>query len=261
MPQHSPIGASASEYWRVRPAQKLYIAFCLLMSSIQDALLGMCEAEKQNHNWSATCSYYSLVHAGRLLSFVATGDYPKHHAELSRLFSPEARPRSENEPSGRREGDRSIRLDWLRGFLRDRRDQSSATVNGGNARMSDISEYLKHKLGVSAADTRLTTIGRLLKEACKLRNDSNYESLLIAHEHSHETMRPAFHRLAAALSVACKHHAVPIAIDCFDCMMFGMFAGSTVAQDIPLVKELQIIPIWKRSEICQQANADFDAEG
>ena len=63
-------------YWRARPErvpQRFYVAFCLLMSSLQDAILGQKERQSHNLNWSATCSYYSLVHGGRLLCFLALG--------------------------------------------------------------------------------------------------------------------------------------------------------------------------------------------
>lgn len=46
-------------YWRSsqqRRAQRFYVAFCLLMFTIQDFLLGLKEREGQNLNWSATCS-------------------------------------------------------------------------------------------------------------------------------------------------------------------------------------------------------------
>jgi hypothetical protein len=41
--------------------------------------------------------------------------------------------------------------------------------------------------------------------------------------------------------------------------MLGLLVSTTVAQDIPPVKELQIIPTWEQSELCPQTNADFDA--
>jgi hypothetical protein len=55
------------------------VALCLLMSSMQDYFLGLKESEEGNHNWAATCCYYSLVHAGCLLVFLALGDFPMSH--------------------------------------------------------------------------------------------------------------------------------------------------------------------------------------
>src|SRR5688572_12997417 len=40
----------------------------------------------------------------------------------------------------------------------------------------------------------------------------------------------------------------------------GMLAATAATQDIPPVKELQIIPTWERSENCDLANAEFDAK-
>src|SRR5258708_475566 len=42
-------------------------------------------------------------------------------------------------------------------------------------------------------------------------------------------------------------------------VMLGMLVGTTVAQDIPPVKELQIIPSWENSESCIQANEEWKA--
>ena len=64
-------------YWRDgQEPQRFYIGFCLFFSAIQDWALGQKELRVHNLNWSATCSYYSLVHAGRLLTFLALGDFP-----------------------------------------------------------------------------------------------------------------------------------------------------------------------------------------
>jgi hypothetical protein len=41
--------------------------------------------------------------------------------------------------------------------------------------------------------------------------------------------------------------------------MFGLFIEISAVQDIPLVKDLQIIPSWEGSQTCPQANADFAA--
>jgi len=57
------------------------------MSSVQDLILGQKEQESNNLNWSATCSYYALVHGGRLVCFLGLGDYPMQHAELRNLLS------------------------------------------------------------------------------------------------------------------------------------------------------------------------------
>jgi hypothetical protein len=41
--------------------------------------------------------------------------------------------------------------------------------------------------------------------------------------------------------------------------VLGMLVGTVVAQDIPPVKELQVIPTWERSDVCALANAEFEA--
>lgn len=158
------------------------------MSGIQDSLIGRKERSGENLNWSATCSYYSLVHVGRLVSFLALGDYPTSHAELRKLMSGSAN-RSRRPPSS------DFPFDWLRDFIRP--VQSVITVPP--PRLLDlrccILEYL-HEIAVQNGDRRLEDFGRVFRAAAPLRNDSNYEALLIAHEHHHDKVSSAFSSLA-----------------------------------------------------------------
>lgn len=57
------------EYWRTpqeRVPQRFYVAFCLLMSSIQDWILGLKERESANLNWSVTPYYVLLAQGGEV---------------------------------------------------------------------------------------------------------------------------------------------------------------------------------------------------
>src|SRR2546427_545251 len=112
--ERNEIGSLA--HWRARaerPAQRFYLAFCLVTSSVQDLFLGLEERENSNLNWSATCSYYSLIHAGRLLTFLALGDFPTSHKALRSLLSEEPREAQDRPwPHG------GYPFDWLQGFAR-----------------------------------------------------------------------------------------------------------------------------------------------
>src|SRR5207244_4019820 len=121
------------EYWRVceaRKARRVYISFCLLTSSIQDALLGCKERDASNLNWSSTCSFYSLVHTGRLLCFLALGDFPTRHQGLRNLLSTTASTDFKNQR------DDGFPFDWLRKFTRDLQTMPAgpprATTNRGS---------------------------------------------------------------------------------------------------------------------------------
>ena len=88
MPRHQD-NVAAVEFWREDQkivAQRFYVAFCLFMSTVQDTYLGRMERERRILNWSATCSYYGLVHGGRLLCFLAHGDFPRSHEKLRGLL-------------------------------------------------------------------------------------------------------------------------------------------------------------------------------
>jgi hypothetical protein len=208
-------------YWRSnQQPQRFYVALCLFMSSIQDSFLGHKELRARNLNWSATCSYYSLVHAGRLLAFIALGDYPMKHADLRRLLGTveqrgKQRPHSQD----------GYPFDWLRGF--NAAVSPSSHLGGLNAldpgrersnRWRDaILEYLTD-LGVDQATERLARFGVVLGAAAELRNDSNYEALLIAHEYAHWPMALAFEKLSTHMCDAADF-VRSLVVDAFSCFL------------------------------------------
>lgn len=204
-------------YWRSpteRPPQRFYVAFCLLTSSIQDRLLGLKEQKDNNLNWSATCSYYSLVHAARLLSFLALGDFPTSHGVLRRLLLEEAGGARNRPPP--HDG---YPFDWLRGFTQVAELEHTwgrPRVGAANIESfrSVILGYLL-EIGVRDAAVKLARLGRILDAAAPLRNNSNYEALLIAHEYRHIRVTSAFERLAEYMAQAAES-SVPFAIEAFN---------------------------------------------
>jgi hypothetical protein len=181
-------------FWRSdsgRIAQRFYISFCLLMSSIQDTFLGLLQREQNNLNWSATCSYYGLVHAGRLLTFISAGDFPTAHSDLRKLLTL---------PNPRRDG--RFRLDWMKDFIQEAtwyQDYPGTPRHSHSELYELISSYLL-ACHIDEAETRFRHFSSILNTAAPLRNDSNYEALLIAHEHDHDTVTPCFRQLAGAMS-------------------------------------------------------------
>lgn len=202
-------------YWRTPPErvpQRFYVAFCLLMSSVQDFILGQKERASNNLNWSATCSYYSLVHGGRLLCFLALGDYPTSHAKLRHVLSSRPQPRT----IPRREQD-GYPFDWLRGFATLAGGQPSQVRGNEAGTVGEfrqvIAAYLNH-VHVEEVERRLAKVGAMLAAAGPLRNDSNYEALLIAHEYQHVTISEAFDDLSRHMANAAES-ALPFVIDAF----------------------------------------------
>ena len=87
-----------------------------MMSSAQDWLTGVALKEAGNLNWSATSSYYSTVHCGRLLCFVACGDFPTKHKMLRELFL------EQRVGSNRPRQPIPFEFNWLKGFSRGQYD-------------------------------------------------------------------------------------------------------------------------------------------
>lgn len=189
----------ALQYWHEddgRRSQRYYVALCLLMAAIQDAVLGRAEQKFQNLNWSATVSYYSLVHTGRLICFVAVGDYPTQHYQLRSLFSGQ-----------------NVALNWLDAH-RELADQARPLRQ--RTGFDEVSTRLD-RLGVGDSEGRLRRFGELLTASADLRNDSNYEALLVAHEYRHGLVSPAFEKLSAALGAAAEE-SLWLAIDAFNAL-------------------------------------------
>jgi len=131
------------------------------MSGLQDSLIGRKERSGENLNWSAPCSYYSLVHVGRLVSFLALGDYPTSHAELRKLMSGSA-DRHRRQPS-------DFPFDWLRDFIQPVRSATTVPLTSLLDLRSCILEYL-NEIAVPNGGSRLEDFGRIFRSAAPLRN-------------------------------------------------------------------------------------------
>jgi hypothetical protein len=161
--EHGPIN-----YWRwddanvqqseERLGQHIYICSCLLWTSHHDRYLGRLLSD-HHPNWSAVCNYYSMVHSLRLLWFLIYGSYPTRHEQMATSFLRTYHP--------------SVKHDWL-----------------GKEPMPEITSraligFIRDKLERPQLADDLPLVGRMFDEARKLRNDSNYESLILAHQYSH----------------------------------------------------------------------------
>ncbi len=178
-------------YWRQSDDERKrawYIGFCLMMSSVQDRLTGLALQESGNLNWATTAFYYSTVHAGRLLCFAAMGDYPTSHSQLTLALDPAALVKDR------------IRFDWLFTFLKSLDGSFLAErVEKDNALAVVVLRACQDSSQVAGVDPdRIGRFGALLGSFKKLREDSNYEALLIAHERDHTRVTKSFETLAAA---------------------------------------------------------------
>ena len=81
-----------------------------------------------------------------------------------------------------------------------------------------IDDYLT-EVQVADSNEGLTTCGAVLAAAAPLRNDSNYEALLIAHEYRHVTISNALNKLALHMGNAAES-ALPFLISAFNGFRF-----------------------------------------
>jgi len=188
-----------NEYWNASDesrAQRLYAGFCEFASSVLDYCEGrrlLVEGRNSTGrlNWSATALYYSLVHSGRFLVFVGAGDFPTSHSRLAKCFS---------------QTGAMIRTDWLGrlltvGYRHTPRAADVYSMDLGFQRVHDF--WLPFSAPGEAMEV-LTWFGGMLDRARDLRNENNYEALLIAHEYEHPHMTEVFRNLAATLEVGAR---------------------------------------------------------
>ncbi len=193
---------SSNQYWAQstektqspeKIAQKFYVTLCLFISAASDFAVGLDLRDDNKLNWSVTASYYSIVHSTRMIVFSAVGDYPTRHATISDLFSGMSR-------RGAPEQQQAVTPDWLNQF--DRVGLRHYNHVGHRARftLDELSDYYREELNFHDSDKYFRAIGNILKNAKELRNDSNYESLLIAHEYHHEKITECFKELSQEMS-------------------------------------------------------------
>jgi hypothetical protein len=185
---------TAEEYWNqnnTRKDQKFYTAFCLLQTAISDYAVARELNQEDKLNWAATAYYYSLVHSLRLVTFIALGDFPTGHAQLAELY---------------KNGSVNIRRTnhaWLPNFSRTYRDSLTETTI--EFRRKAIAAYFtKNRKDSSAFERRLGNRGLVLDKARECRNDSNYEGLIIAHEHAHRLVTGSLEKLSETLRKTCE---------------------------------------------------------
>lgn len=176
-----------NKYWSQSPdkiAQKFYTTLCLYTSAALDFGVGLDLRDRNILNWSVTASYYSILCSVRMIVFTAVGDYLQGHSEISKLFSSKS-------PfvNGRK-----YKTNWLKEFDKD----YDKHIDGERAKFSlyELYLYYKDELHLEKHDKDFECIGNILRNARDLRNDSNYEPLLIAHEHEHVEVTDCFKKLS-----------------------------------------------------------------
>lgn len=188
---------ASNQYWNQSDeliAQKFYIIQCLYISAASDYAVGLQLKDTNKLNWSTTASYYSIVHSARLIIFAAVGDFPTQHNVLSNLFAG---------------NNRRLTPDWLKRFASNYPRDNAATFSH-----QELCKHYREALNLRQAEELIGNISIILDKAKKLRNDSNYEALLMAHEYKHVKVTEEFRRLSNTMVVAAKF-CLKAATKCF----------------------------------------------
>lgn len=206
-------GIAPNEFWareERQRLQRLYFELCQFAAAVLDYATGLdistrefrtaadtvtqppMECGGQTHdtwelpsqprlNWSATAFYYSLVHAGRFFVFVPIGDFPKGHDDLPHCF-------------GCPKQGSSATTNWLGTFAR--RLDPAVSIQGQPVTIASLLGCWSESIRWGECERFFRWLGKTLERGRNLRNENNYESLLIAHEYNHQRMTQQFQQLA-----------------------------------------------------------------
>jgi hypothetical protein len=185
-----PASQPPSEYWNAceaRKSQRLYISFCELAAATLDYAEGLSLLRRDERrqgaarlNWAGTAFYYSLVHSARFLIFTAIGDFPTQHGQLPRAFS--------TEPAG------TFSTSWLKSFAPTQAGQYTAKSHS-----EQLVEFWSMGTAKKQIEAQFEWLADALVKAKALREENNYQALLIAHEYNHSYLNSSFKDLATAM--------------------------------------------------------------
>ena len=180
-----------NNYWsqdRTLKSQRLYVGFCEFASASLDYATGLDLLRRgaggaARLNWSSTASYYSLVHAARFVVFAPIGDFPKSHDRLQKCF----------------DTGNPVKTNWLKDFLRHTGHVTNEDYTS-DVSLTSVTHYWDNAAKFNHTQSFLSFLGGALAVGKQLRNENNYEGLLIAHEFRHPRMSQAFRHLAENMS-------------------------------------------------------------
>ena len=209
---------ASNKYWNQNDnliAQKFYIVQCLHISAASDYAVGLQLMDTNKLNWSTTANYYSIVHGSRLIVFIAIGDFPTRHNVLSDLFAGNNRPFTPRWARGINLRPNEFLGDWLQGFAPHYTANPNDKDNNAAAfSRQELCKHYREVLKLVDAHDLIQGVGIVLDKAKELRNDSNYEALLMAHEYMHVMVSDSFKRLSKTMADAAKF-CLKAATKCF----------------------------------------------
>jgi hypothetical protein len=182
-------------YWNQceeRVAQHYYVTLCLYISAASDFAVALDLTQQKKLNWATTAAYYSIVHSGRMIAFAAVGDFPRGHKYLASLFHRDGGSTEDR----RLQAPGRVRCNWLQEFTR---AQGALQGKPTEITFEELINYYEDVLMSPHAARMLEDFSLILQNAKSLREDCNYEALLVAHEYDHIKVTDVFRDLAPTM--------------------------------------------------------------
>jgi hypothetical protein len=153
--------------------QKLYTLFCKIETVLYNYAVAKDLRRQNKRTWSMTAYYYTLLHCARTICYMSVEDFPTQHDGFAKFLI--------GQPCGRI-------TSWL-----------NSTSNHGvrfALSLNNIIESLNSKTGKSEEDiTRnLEDLGAELSGTKRMREMSNYEAFIMAHQTAHISVTPSLNK-------------------------------------------------------------------
>jgi len=145
--------------------RKFYTLFCEVFTAFHNYATAKKLSKNRIYSWSLTAYYYSLMHCGRAICYMALNCFPKSHATLHKLLRGDERLSVEQEKFWKLEIPNGIR------------EQHSF-------------EELINRLPVNdnSIESKIKELGKYLEKIKKVREFNSYEMFIVAHQIEHQVL-------------------------------------------------------------------------
>jgi len=147
--------------------KEIYRIYSHLSTIIHDYAIGRKLQKQKCYSWALTAYYYSLMHSGRFICYLAIKDYPKGHRELINFLSGDARYH--------------------------------------HFTTEQITQHLKLR-NINLDIDKIKKLGKILGKSKKIREDNSYELFIVAHQFKHSFLETNFTSACSLMKKIAKNY-------------------------------------------------------
>jgi len=146
--------------------KEMYRIYCHLSTMIHDYAVGKKLQKQKCYSWALTAYYYSLMHSGRFVCYLAIKRYPRGHGEL---------------------------IKWL-------------SAEDAQNHMAELINHNLCQKNISSDIVKIKRLGKILGKSKKLREDNSYELFIVAHQFNHSFLEAQFKSACSLMEKIAKEY-------------------------------------------------------